>query len=319
MVAVTSCNSDVLVPTVNPILPSDFDWSVQASGTTEDLTDIHFTNSSTGWVVGNQVVLATSNGGSSWPVPPADSTSILPKQINSVFFINNEKGWLAGSMNDGTSGEIFITQQGGAYPILQDTFVHSLNTIFFLDPANGWAAGENGDVVTTKDGGSTWNNLTNINSEVFDLHFTTKKKGWLVGSGGALYHTVDGVNFQQADIGITTRIEAVHFTDTLNGWACGNKNTILRRHMSDQNEPVWSSVVITDISVITEWIDIHFIDQLNGWVVSSEGKIYRTADGGANWVNETTAASGELNAIHMISHTKGWVAGNNGLILTYTP
>jgi len=161
--------------------------------------------------------------------------------------------------------------------------------------------------------------LTNIGSIVFDIQFTTVEKGWAVGPLGALLHTKDGKNFIQEDLDITARLEAIHFTDTLNGWACGNRNTILRRHMSAQNIPVWSSVSVPGVSEVTEWIDIHFIDHINGWVVNSEGKIYHTSDGGVSWINETSEVLGELNAIHMVSQSNGWIVGDNGLILTYTP
>lgn len=313
------CDTIAVDPQIGGVPLGVFDWSVQSSGTINDLSDIYFTSGSTGWVVGNQTILVTSNGGFSWSVPPIDSAAAIPDQLNSVFFISTVTGWMAGIGNDGATGEIFISQQNGAYPTLQQIFDYELNAIFFLDELNGWAAGSKGEIVSTTNGGSTWNNLTNLDPEIFDLQFTTFEKGWAVGAQNGLYHTKDGTNFQLENIEINGRLEGVHFVDTLNGWVCGNRNAIFRRHMSTQNQPVWSSVSIAEASVITEWVDIHFIDQSNGWVISSDGKIYRTMDGGANWIKEFPAVVEELRAIHMVSLTKGWIVGDNGLILTYTP
>ncbi len=120
---------------LNPIIPGEFDWSFQATETTNDLFDIHFINSSTGWAVGNQVILATSDGGIGWPVTPVSSD--IPELLKSVFFINSTTGWMSGTVSDGDAGEIYISQQGGAYPQRQGTFATSLNSIFFLDGNNG--------------------------------------------------------------------------------------------------------------------------------------------------------------------------------------
>jgi photosystem II stability/assembly factor-like uncharacterized protein len=312
------CDSVTEDPGVNPIPPGLFDWSVQFTETTESIKDIHFVNATFGWAVGKQLVLATASGGSAWPEAPFESTS-NPDLINSVYFINEQQGWMAGGINGDEGGKIFISQQGGAYPNLQRTFTNSLNTIFFLDEQMGWAAGAKGDVVNTMTGGLEWGVLANLGTEVFDIHFTTNSMGWAVGENGSVYQTTDGENFQLQNIGISTRLNAVHFTDTLHGWVCGEMNEVYRRHLSTDNQPIWTEVLISGVSGITNWSDIHFVDRLYGWVVGSEGKIYKTTDGGITWSRETSSTFENLNAIYMISKSKGWVAGDNGLILTYTP
>jgi len=312
------CDSGTEDPGVSPIPLGLFDWSVQFTETTESLTDIHFVNTQFGWAVGQQVVLATATGGTSWPAAPLDSSN-LPYLINSVCFINEQQGWMAAGIDSDEGGEIFISQQGGAYPTLQESFNNSLNSIFFIDDLMGWAAGAKGDIVNTVNGGLEWNLLANLRTEVFDIYFTTNSKGWAAGENGFIFQTTDGINFLLQDIGISTRLNAVHFTDTLHGWVCGENNEIYRRHMSSDNQPIWTEVSVSGISGITEWSDVHFVDRLNGWVVGTEGQIYKTTDGSITWSRETSATFANLNAIYMLSKTKGWIVGDNGLILTYTP
>ena len=131
LMVVFSCGSNEDPPPSVPLsIPGVYNWSVQATETTTDLFDINFINSSTGWAVGNQVILATSDGGITWPATPVSSD--IPELLKSVFFINSITGWMSGTVSDGDVGEIYISQQGGAYPQLQGTFATSLNSIFFL-------------------------------------------------------------------------------------------------------------------------------------------------------------------------------------------
>lgn len=314
-----SCNEGNENPT-NPPVPNPstiFDWIFQANNATVHLTDIYFTNTGFGWAVGDEVVLATSNGGTTWPLVPVNKP---PRALKSVFFINNQQGWMTGGEDGTQMGEVFISQQGGAYPEIQKSLENSLNSVFFLDDKTGWAAGESGLMVGTSDGGTNWTPLDiNTELEIFDLYFTDSQFGWAVTDKGGVYRTTDGANFLPVDLDTSSPLFGVHFVDTLNGWVCGKNNSIFKRQASGDSV-IWSSVSIPEESTITTWYDIFFLDVRNGWIVGTEGKVYKSTDGGVTWTRETTNGGfDQLNAIHMISPTRGWIAGNNGLILTYTP
>ena len=95
---ISGCDSTTDAAPIVPVPPGAFDWYIQASGAAENLTDINFTSASTGWALGNQMILATSNGGASWPVAPIDPGAAIPEQLNSVFFINNQFKWMTGTV-----------------------------------------------------------------------------------------------------------------------------------------------------------------------------------------------------------------------------
>jgi len=313
---ISSCESDSTDPPPVVPPPNLTQWSEQPTFTTKSLTDIYFINSTFGWAVGEQLVLATASGGSSWPSAPLNESE-LPNHINSVQFISEQKGWMAGGMLEDEIGEVFISEQGGAYPSLQESNSSLLNTVFFINEREGWAAGILGDIIKTEDSGLTWNLLANLGTEVTDIQFTTASKGWAVGTDGSLQQTTDGVNFQLQDIGNTNKLNAIHFTDTLRGWLCGDRNTIFKRHITE-DEIVWSETSFSQVNDF-DWNDIFFINATTGWVVGSEGNIYKTDDAGATWNRETSGTFENLNAIYMLSSTKGWIVGDNGLILVYTP
>lgn len=320
LLSLTACGIDSGNPT-NPSIPNPndiFDWVVQGSEATVDLTDIYFIDNSLGWVVGDEVVLATSNGGTTWPLVPANSP---PQDLKSVFFIDNERGWMTGGETGGTKGEIFISQQGGAYPEVQQSVENALNAVFFLNDAMGWAAGENGLIIHTSNGGTDWTPLAiDTELEIFDIHFSGEQWGWAVTDSGGVYHTRDGQNFDPVGLSTSSILYGVHFVDTLNGWVCGKNNSIFKRYLGADNQPTWTSVSIPEESNVTTWFDIFFLDVRNGWIVGTEGKVYKSTDGGESWTRElTNGGFDQLNAIHMTSLTRGWIAGNDGLILTYTP
>ncbi len=313
-----SCESESAdnPPPVSP--PKLSNWVEQESLTGEAITDIFFVDNSFGWAVAENLVLSTSSGGSFWQPAPQE-TSVQTSLINSIFFINEETGWMAGSVLDNEGGEIFITQQGGAYPILQQSYQAPLMAIHFLDEDHGWAAGLGGKVVQTTDGGVQWLDLAELGTDIYDVHFTSANKGWAAGEDGNLFKTTDGINFELEELGVDNRLNAIHFTDTLYGWVCGNRNTLFRRHLNLDNEIVWSNATIPDASQAAEWKDIHFINRLTGWVVGNEGNVWKTSDGGQSWERERVETFETINAIHMLSSSKGWIAADNGLIFTYDP
>jgi photosystem II stability/assembly factor-like uncharacterized protein len=314
-----SCESDSPDPTQPPVGPPKLsNWVEQQSFTQEAIQDIYFVDNSFGWAVAENLVLSTSSGGSFWQSAPLESSE-QPNLINSIFFVDQETGWMAGSVLDDQGGEIFITEQGGAYPVLQQSYQAPLMAIHFLDENHGWSAGIGGKVVQTTDGGSRWQDLAELGTDIYDVHFTSATQGWAAGENGNLFKTTDGLNFELVALGVDQRLNAIHFTDTLNGWVCGRGNTLFRRHINSENEIVWSDVSIADASQAAEWMDIHFINRLTGWIVGNEGAVWKTTDGGQSWGRERVDTFETINAVHMISSTKGWIAADNGLIFTYDP
>ena len=314
-----SCESDSAESPQPPVTPPKLsNWVEQQSFTRESILDIHFVDNSFGWAVAENLVLATSTGGSFWQPTPLEP-SAQPSVINSIFFIDEETGWMAGGIMDDEGGEIFITEQGGAYPVLQQSYQAPLLAIHFLDENNGWSAGIGGKVVQTMDGGTQWLDLAELGTDIYDVHFTSTTQGWAAGENGNLFMTTDGLNFELIELGVDHRLNAIHFTDTINGWVCGNRNTLYRRHVNSDNEIVWSDASISDASQAAEWMDIHFIDRLTGWIVGNEGGVWKTTDGGQSWERERVDTFETINAVYMISPSKGWIAADNGLIFTYDP
>lgn len=133
-----------------------------------EIVDIEFSSPSHGLAVGvigevkgqKPVALATADGGAHW------QTVALKDSPISVFFLNENLGWIVGEKNlwrTEDSGRTWAKLPGGR----QFTQVH------FLTEKDGWALcnerGAPGDskkplAVETHDGGQTWKPLTVVNS-----------------------------------------------------------------------------------------------------------------------------------------------------------
>lgn len=69
-------------------------WTLQSSGTTANLRDVHFVDANRGWAVGDGgVILTTANGGSTWTPEPSGVTT----DLRGVFFASAEAGFVVGS------------------------------------------------------------------------------------------------------------------------------------------------------------------------------------------------------------------------------
>jgi hypothetical protein len=127
------------------------DWTSKTSGITNYLMSVYFTDSNTGWAVGDfGTILKTTNGGDVWTSQPSGTTYGLW----SVHFTNVNTGWAVGS-----AGTILKTTNGGdAWTSQSSGINHNLKSIHFNDNNTGWAVGSAGTILKTTNGGITFIN-----------------------------------------------------------------------------------------------------------------------------------------------------------------
>jgi photosystem II stability/assembly factor-like uncharacterized protein len=120
-----------------------------------------------GWIVGEAgIILETTDGGASWN----EQSSGVEKTLFSVFFDGPQRGWATG-----IDGLLLHTEDGGLSwqvqhgeaamgELEQVGFADTLGNPTLYDVAvagkDGYAIGENGTMLASKDGGSTWQPLS---------------------------------------------------------------------------------------------------------------------------------------------------------------
>jgi len=120
----------------------------------EYFRDLVFADRDRGWIVGDKVVLSTSNSGLIWRT----SYEGIGNLLFDIEISPDGRVWVAGN-----NGFLIVTNDSGTKwqrTVLPDRFKELwFSRILFVDAFNGWVIGGRGrsaDVLRTKDGGITW-------------------------------------------------------------------------------------------------------------------------------------------------------------------
>jgi photosystem II stability/assembly factor-like uncharacterized protein len=158
--------------------------------------DIHFVDSTTGWIVGEfGQILKTTDGGATWT--------------------DQQQSLIGGEILDALSLPTFFG-------------------VDFQDAQNGVTAGLDGRIAITADGGATWtfdDVGPDLTVPLFDVRTFPDGSGWAIGSAGEVLHKAGiGETWELADMGmrVFTWLRHASFPDEKNGWIVGGFGLILR-------------------------------------------------------------------------------------------
>ena len=240
------------------------------------------------------VVLRTVDGGQSW-----DSTILNTSSLDTIFFLDDQRGWAAGN-------GFYHTVDGGA------TWIHDGNggtvaDLFFVDAMHGWACANGGYTYRTTDGGLTWTpsvipDITTLSS----IFFQDLLQGWVVNIAGHIYRSSDGGLSWSLAWSAGSYLAEILFFDDQNGWAIGG-NTFLR---TGDGGVTWQPVAVPPGT----WVyDVSFADPLHGYGIGA-GSV-KTADGGLSWQPMTAASSyQDLAGIDFADPGTGLLVGATGIV-----
>jgi photosystem II stability/assembly factor-like uncharacterized protein len=259
------------------------------------ITSIAMVNPEIGWCVGAQGttpgrIMKTTDGGLNWFQQFAaanrnylgTASATVGKNITSGRTINfsPDTGKVVRTTNGGTTWE-------------ERTIGDSIGVLYhvqFIDSLHGWIlAGVSGwpqsGVLTTSDGGVTWNLFRAIRG-FRSLSFIDTLKGWAVSLSSPTYV------YLTTDAGAT--------------WT----------QLGRIEDPTWGDPTPSALS---------FIDSLNGWVFGFmfyqgdlAAVIFRTTDGGISWNREFVGGgSRHIYDAKMLDRYHGWAVGDFGNVFAY--
>lgn len=297
--------------------PVNANWVLQKD--TIDKTpysSVNVINENIVYVLGDDKLLKTTDGGENWFVIPLD-TSFHCSQFR---FVNDSTGWifsnngqLLKTINSGHTWIDFSNKLDG---------LKNLRKMDFINDSIGWVIGLDslgGVLLETRNSGITWIKKrisSEGNPELLSFYFINDQEGW-VNTPTKIFYTKDGgVTF---DLQFTEEINYyfnrlfVHYAiDNKNAWGVdhyytGPKN-IYTDLISINSNNNWQKIYefYSGQSTFPRSIhDIYFVDSVNGFLGSNN--LLRTYDGGLSW---SDSALFDCYDIDFASKKVGWAVGD---------
>ncbi|MBV6479740.1 MAG: Ycf48-like protein [Ignavibacteria bacterium] len=312
-------------------------WVLQNSNIRNNINDIFFINSQTGWAVADSTkILHTTNGGNNW----THQSFSYYGSLNTIFFINENTGWAGGGFYYIVhSGIIYKTTNGGenwniaSYQSeITDMYFINENTGFIgLDLSGDFSSA--GAIIKTINGGINWNLSGSMYLPfVISCVYFEENTGWACG-------------YYWDDTGGDTDI-VLKTTDIGNSWLIKYKEPGRFHSRADEifaiENNVWlagiDSIILMSTNFGDSWIKsylspvkdiktIFFINNHTGWIGGSRfpdtTTIMKTTNSGFNWFNLRNIYLDGVSSIFFINENTGWATGGyyyteNGMILKTT-
>jgi photosystem II stability/assembly factor-like uncharacterized protein len=237
-------------------------WVQQTSGTTANSNAVHFENTTDGWAVGDSgIILHTTNSGQDW----ITQLSGTENPLHDLYFINEEVGWVVGGQG-GTAASILHTTDGGTTWTSQISGMSCILTgVSFINESTGWVVGSAGDgsgiILHTTNGGIIW-----ISYEQDEIKF------------GFWYNKVCFRNENEGIVSCNLSLVGPYC-------CCGFVERTTDGGMT------WDTVSALPENKMN---GISFIDSNTGWVVGDCEVIYKTTNGGLDWIAQH---SGDIETV----------------------
>ncbi len=322
-----------------------FEWTEQNSGVSENLRDVYFLNSNTGWAVGdNGTILFTSNGGVTW----STQTSGVTDQVRAVHALDELTAYVVGGVSDkimlkttdaGTTWESFDPNNNISHNQIID--------VHFTSTANGWVI-TNDSVFYTTNGGESWENEKYINgisqtshkritatSDTTAFIASRRKRStnanpfadviWRLKSNDLPWVYSSSSAFSSTDYGLNS----IEFADFNNGFAGGSGGILYKAEDLDPGDLSGPWKVNLDLSSTNTgsiW-SISFPTSTIG--LFSIGKaidetnytlVYHTSNQGDTWHSQPDSISDLLSArVHSPEAFVAWAVGSFGKVFKGAP
>lgn len=308
-------------------------WNRIEVPTQQFLRSVYFTDSLTGWVVGDSgIIIHTMDGGDNWVIQESNTDN----EIVDVFFLNSQLGW-ASSFNYSAPpyGTLLLkTTNGGIdwigepYPV-ENIF---MTCIFFLDSLVGWMGGTPHALVSTSDGGNLWQQADVDTSTlaffpVLDIKFYNEQYGYASGGmfdiAGVTWHTHNGGEKWYAIDGLDAPADEVHnlyIFDSLRVIGSGGDPDfgygvgLIRTY---DGGPSWE---YEELGIQGIAYDIDFVNDAEAWApLGPQRKFIYSVDTGSTWSEIPTPESTAIYDITFTDSLHGYAVGSEGAMLKYKP
>ncbi|MFZ0391649.1 MAG: M28 family peptidase [Calditrichia bacterium] len=257
--------------------------------------------SAAGWLISENRIYGTGNGGQNWIL---QHTSSQTANFWSVFALDASTAYAVGD-----AGVILKTVNGTSWQLQQSGTGTFLFGVYFINQNTGWISGDNGLILKTVDGGQSWQTKsTPVTDRLYDIFFVNDSSGWAVGRNGRIIHSADGgETWSVQNTPNNSRLYGVHFLTETTGFAVGWDGTLLK---TDNGGANWNNISSGGNNYL---YDIDFIDSQNGIVTGWGGTCLRSSDGGNSWNAAGNILAQDIYGCDFADSQQVWAAGYQSL------
>jgi len=318
-------------------------WSRQRTFTDRALYGVAFGDVTTGCVVGEAGLLATTDdGGAKWNLAKPPVTD----DLRGVAFGNRNVGVAVG-----LRGNLLVTYDAGKSWQRKDVGItESLFGVSMPSPKEAWIVGERGIILRSVDAGRTWTTERHpsgrwlygvwfsgetgwaVGRNGFVLRYLVKK--WeeipvpravdtlysvagssgdcvtVAGAGGKAWNTTDaGVSWTLRETGTREDLTGIAQTGKVS-WLVGAENALLS---SIDGGTSWATY---SLESLPSYIAVSFVDESTGWVVGASGLIWNTRDGGRSWGQQDAGMRRDFTSVFAVSRAQCYATGESVIVKT---
>ncbi len=287
---------------------------------------VFFYNEYMGFLFGSGRIIKTTNGGLNWSSSyynMNESFSSFVQFQDSVIFVGGTSGLLLKTSNLGVNWVILPSGQGGriissikipndssistlAYSSGQYEILSStnnginwssqilgergiLNSVDFFNQTTGIVVGYNGTILRTTNCGDNWISISSgLNYTYTGAQMLSSGTGYICGPSNFIQKTTNyGINWTQINLTFSgSEYSSLSFINENTGFVVGRYNS-QPRVLKTTNGGITFSNLNNGINTIP-LLDVFMVDQNNIYI--SGYNIYKSTNGGANWVNVFTTS-----------------------------
>ncbi len=181
--------------------------------------------------------------------------------------------------------------------------------VYFMNPDTGLAVGEQGTIIKTKNGGSTWHTIeTGYNKTIRTVGSYTGENIIAAGDSGLIIISTDyGETWATIQSSTDRNFWNIQFITEQIGWLVGEGSSAFK---TTDGGNTWINQQ-TPLNGYPYW-DVSFIDTSFGFICTNLGGILRTTDGGLSWDVTQVGDNYGLFSIYAITRMKAVALGFAG-------
>jgi photosystem II stability/assembly factor-like uncharacterized protein len=210
----------------------------------------------------------------------------------------------------GTAGAVTLWSPQTAPATVSGSFLQGVD---FVNQNDGWAVSNNGRIIATTDGGSTWFQQISTGHNLTSVSFTNASDGIAVGFSDAVYFTTNGGSTWTAAATPPTggsSLFGVSMVNSHDAWTVGTVGVIFASTDGGNTWAAETSGTAHDLS------GVDFVSATSGYAVGQDGAIEATTNGGTTWAPEISGTFEGLTSVDFVDASHGHAVGSDGTILS---